>query len=80
MLFASLQDELLILDKKIEEIEVQVKQMAKTNETCERLMKVPGVGVLTANNPKKRQIWGGSCASQQNCTNNLEYSGQRLGI
>ena len=48
ILFDNLQDELGILDKKIEEIEVQLKQMAKTNATCERLMEVPGVGVLTA--------------------------------
>ena len=48
ILFANLQDELFILDKKIEEIEVQLKQMAKANNTCERLMKVPGVGILTA--------------------------------
>ena len=47
-LFASLQDELASLDKKIEEIEVQLKQMAKANDTCKRLMKVPGVGILTA--------------------------------
>ncbi len=47
-LFADLQDELAILDKKIESIETQLKQLAKVNDTCDRLMKVPGVGILTA--------------------------------
>ena len=48
MLFAELQDELGILDKKIECIEIQLKELAKANDTCARLMKVPGVGMLTA--------------------------------
>lgn len=47
-LFADLQDELAILDKKIEAVETQLKQLAKVDDTCERLMKVPGVGLLTA--------------------------------
>ena len=48
ILFSDLQDELAILDKKIEGIEIQLKQLAKANEACARLIKVPGVGVLTA--------------------------------
>ncbi len=46
--FAEMQDELTFLDKKIENIETQINQLAKTNDVCERLMKIPGVGVLTA--------------------------------
>lgn len=48
ILFTGFQDELAALDKKIEIIETQLKQMAKANPKCEHLMKVPGVGVLTA--------------------------------
>lgn len=47
-LFAELLDELGILDKKIENIEIHLKQLAKANDTCGRLMRVPGVGLLTA--------------------------------
>ena len=43
-----MQDELAALDKKIENIEIQLKQIAKSNPKREHLMKVPGVGVLTA--------------------------------
>ncbi len=48
ILFTEMQDELTLLDKKIKNIEIQITQLAKTNDACERLMKIPGVGVLTA--------------------------------
>ncbi len=48
ILFAEMQDELTFLDKKIENIETQINKLAKTNDVCKRLMKIPGVGVLTA--------------------------------
>ena len=35
-------------DEKIEEIEKRLTQMAKADANCSRLLKIPGVGLLTA--------------------------------
>ena len=47
-LFEDLLAELRMWDEKIEEIEGRLKQMAKSDANCTRLLKIPGVGLLTA--------------------------------
>ena len=47
-LFQSLYEELCLWDERIKTIEEQLHSIAKNNESCARLMKIPGVGVLTA--------------------------------
>ncbi|MBQ9452243.1 MAG: IS110 family transposase [Desulfovibrio sp.] len=47
-LFENLLNELRMWDEKIEEIEGRLKQMAKADANCTRLLKIPGVGLLTA--------------------------------
>ncbi len=39
---------LLVFDRQKESLEALIKNFAKSNEDCQRLMKVPGVGVLTS--------------------------------
>ena len=45
---ASLYDYLCILDQKIGEQESLLKAIAKDNDACKRLMRVPGIGFITA--------------------------------
>lgn len=47
-LFAELLAELRIWDEKINDIEKHLTQMAKADANCSRLLKIPGVGLLTA--------------------------------
>jgi transposase len=47
-LFENLLTELRMWDEKIEEIEGRLKLMAKADANCTRLLKIPGVGLLTA--------------------------------
>lgn len=39
---------LLVIDEKLDELELEVKKQAKANETCQRLQAIEGVGPLTA--------------------------------
>ena len=41
-------DEFLDMDARIEGIEKKLNQLVKTDDSCMRLMKIPGVGVMTA--------------------------------
>jgi transposase len=45
---ASLYESLCFLDRQIAEQEMTLKTIAKENESCKRLMRIPGVGFLTA--------------------------------
>ena len=45
---ASLNDSLCFLDQQIAEQDTLLKAIAKENETCKRLMQVPGIGFITA--------------------------------
>ncbi|MDR2160767.1 MAG: IS110 family transposase [Desulfovibrio sp.] len=45
---ASLYESLCFLDRQIAEQEITLKTIAKENESCKRLMRIPGVGFLTA--------------------------------
>lgn len=47
-LFSVLCEELRIWDDRIQDIEQQLRNMARADENCKRLMKIPGVGLLTA--------------------------------
>ena len=47
-LFAELLAEIHMWDQKIKEIEKNLEQMAKADANCLRLLKIPGVGLLTA--------------------------------
>lgn len=47
-LFAELLAEIHMWDEKIKETEKRLKQMAKADANCSRLLKIPGVGLLTA--------------------------------
>ena len=47
-LIENLLTELRMWDEKIEEIEGRLKQMAKADANCTRLLRIPGVGLLTA--------------------------------
>ena len=47
-LFMELYAELRELDTKVEAVESRMKQLAQTDSHCARLMKIPGVGMLTA--------------------------------
>ncbi len=47
-LMAELYEELVHLDERIERLEVRLKQVCKNSEQCQRLMTIPGVGVLSA--------------------------------
>lgn len=46
--FAAVCEELLALDKRIEDIEQQLKALAKQMPIVQRLLTVPGIGLLTA--------------------------------
>jgi transposase len=46
--FAAVCEELLALDKRIEDIEEQLKALAKQLPAVQRLLTVPGIGLLTA--------------------------------
>ena len=48
ILYGNLYEELCIVDDRIAILEKQLQQMARTNENCTRLLKVPGIGLLTA--------------------------------
>ncbi len=47
-LCAELQAELRMYDEKVEAMEERLRQMAKADDRCLRLMKIPGVGLLSA--------------------------------
>lgn len=47
-IFQSLYDEFISVNSRIANIEKELLQMAKADENCLRLMKIPGVGYLTA--------------------------------
>ena len=47
-LFMAMHEELRELDTRVGELEKQLISMAKADEDCTRLMRIPGVGVLTA--------------------------------
>ena len=46
--FVDLYEELRLVEAKIAAIDSQIKDMAKTDLRCRRLLKIPGVGILTA--------------------------------
>ena len=46
--FAQLYEQFILLDKQIKNYTRQLEQLAKTSAVCQRIMKVPGVGALTA--------------------------------
>ncbi|MDB5941836.1 MAG: family transposase [Ramlibacter sp.] len=48
LLISRLVDHLKLLDRQVDEIEVQIKAWHKANEMSRRLEKVPGIGPLTA--------------------------------
>lgn len=43
-----LYDTIIFLDAKIAEQDLALKEIVKANETCQRLMRVPGIGIITA--------------------------------
>jgi transposase len=43
-----LYEEYIILEERVKKYDRELKGIAETNESCQRLMKVPGVGVLTS--------------------------------
>lgn len=47
-IFQGLYEEFKILNEQIATIEHEINEKAKIDENCQRLMKVPGVGILTA--------------------------------
>jgi transposase len=47
-LLRSLYDTIVFLDAKIAEQDVALKEIVRANEICQRLMRVPGVGIITA--------------------------------
>ena len=44
----SLYESLCFLDDRVHEQDKLLKVVAKENEACQRLMKVPGIGIMTA--------------------------------
>ena len=47
-LLASLYEEMVHLDRRIETLEVKLKALCTQSEDCQRLLTIPGVGLLTA--------------------------------
>lgn len=47
-LFSALREELCVLDDRVKQADKQVKQLAQDHLTCQRLMKIPGIGPLNA--------------------------------
>ena len=47
-ILSDLYDELLALDERINKYTRQLKEFAKKDEDCQRLMTIPGIGVITA--------------------------------
>ena len=47
-LIRSLYDTIVFLDAKIAEQDLALKEIVKADETCQRLMRVPGIGIITA--------------------------------
>jgi transposase len=47
-MFSELYEELLMLDGRVSKVEKELASMAKADSDCTRLLKIPGVGVLTA--------------------------------
>ncbi|MEG6594209.1 IS110 family transposase, partial [Desulfovibrio sp. 1188_IL3213] len=45
---ASLYEALCFLDERVLEQDKMLKAVAKENEACQRLMQVPGIGIMTA--------------------------------
>jgi len=45
---SGLYDEMVHLDKRVEEIELSLKTVCKQNKNCQRLLTIPGVGLMTA--------------------------------
>ena len=45
---SELYNELVEIDGKLKQLEKKIKQICKQNEACQRIMKIPGVGELTA--------------------------------
>lgn len=48
MLFTELEEELKWLQKRIASYDDRIKQIAKTDERCQRLQTIPGIGPITA--------------------------------
>lgn len=48
VLFADLSEELSELDKKIQSYDLQLKQVSRSSEICQRLEKIEGVGPITS--------------------------------
>ena len=46
--FAELYEQFITIDKQIKGYTRQLEQLAKNSDVCQRMMKVPGVGSLTA--------------------------------
>ena len=47
-MFRSLYDEFTQLQRNVENIEEQIREMAQANQHCKQLMKIPGIGVFSA--------------------------------
>ncbi len=47
-LLAELYDEMVHLDERIQKLEVKLKAICDQNEACQRLLSIPGVGLLSA--------------------------------
>lgn len=47
-LLAELYDEMVHLDERIQKLEVKLKAICDQNEDCQRLLSIPGVGLLSA--------------------------------
>ncbi len=47
-IFQDLYQEFCWLDKNVKKIESQIEQLAKGSEACKKIMKIPGIGPLTA--------------------------------
>ena len=47
-LFSALREELCVLDDRVKQADKQVKHLAQDHLTCQRLMKIPGIGPLNA--------------------------------
>jgi transposase len=47
-LIESQYDMLLIFDEKIDKLDIQIEQISKQDEVCQRLQKIEGIGPITA--------------------------------
>lgn len=47
-LLGELYDEMVHLDRRIQSLEIKLEALCHHNEACQRLLTIPGVGLLTA--------------------------------